>query len=91
MELKVNLPNPDEMSIEQWFSQMRISLKAAEKAYQEVFKNLTEEERKLQIENDCDKKFWIRFQLPSLDENLEDDLDPNGDKRQKIQIVVNSL
>lgn len=47
MEIKIQLPNPDDYksAVPQWFAQMRISLKAAEKTYQEWTKGLTEEEK----------------------------------------------
>lgn len=50
MEIKIQLPNPDDYQyhggVTQWFSQMRICLKAAEKTYQEATKGLTEEDEK---------------------------------------------
>ena len=89
MELKVNLPNPDDMSIEQWFSQMRISLKAAEKAYQEALKNLTEELREKQKGKFSEREIWIHFELPSIPDI--DKVDRDYDKRQNVQITINSL
>lgn len=47
MEIKIQLPNPDDYQyangVADWLSQMRISLKAAEKTYQEATKDLTAE------------------------------------------------
>ena len=88
MEIKVNLPNPYEMSPEQFFAQMRISLKAAEKTYQEANKNLTEE----QIE---EKEIWLMFNLPKMEDdekNCEklDAIDPNYEDRQFIAISINT-
>ena len=54
MEIKIQLPNPDDYQyhggVAEWFSQMRISLKAAEKTYQEATKGLTEEDEKDEIQ-----------------------------------------
>lgn len=48
MEIKIQLPNPDDYQyrggVAEWFSQVRISLKAAEKTYQEATKDLTRED-----------------------------------------------
>lgn len=78
MQLKVNLPNPYELDAEQFFAQMRISLKAAEKTYQESIKNLPEENKK-------DVSFY--FSLPEFGEELEE-IDENCDKRQEIQLII---
>jgi predicted aldo/keto reductase-like oxidoreductase len=66
MEMKIQLPCPDSTSAEQWFAQMRIALKAAEKMYQESVKNLTEEEKA-----DESSLPWIRF---TLDHELVDNI-----------------
>ena len=89
MQLKVNLPNPYEMTPEQFFAQMRISLKAAEKTYQEAIKNLTKKELE-------DNSFWIMFDLVGI-ENTEkgriklEEIDPNYKDRQLIAITINQL
>ncbi len=89
MQIKVNLPHPYEMNPEQFFAQMRISLKAAEKAYQEVLKNLTEQEKK-----DCE--IWLNVELTELEATKEgreklDEIDPNNEERQSIAITINRL
>lgn len=47
MEIKIQLPNPDDYQydggVAKFFTQMRISLKAAEKTYQEAVKDLPKE------------------------------------------------
>ena len=58
MELRFSLPNPDELTPEQFFTQMRTSLKVVEKSYQQITKDLTEEV----IENN----FFIRYRFPFL-------------------------
>lgn len=64
MEIKIQLPNPDdyENAVEQWFSQMRISLKAAEKTYQEATKDLTDEAR---------KQYYVDIGIPLAVEQVE--------------------
>ena len=57
--IKVNLPNPREMSIEEFFAQMRIALKSAEKSYQEIVKG---------IELNADNQPWISFRIANLEE-----------------------
>ena len=49
MEIKIQLPNPDDYQyaggVEKFFTQMRISLKAAEKTYQEASKDLPDNQK----------------------------------------------
>lgn len=45
MSIKIQLPDPYDVSAEEFFSQARISLKAAERTYQESIKDLTDEEK----------------------------------------------
>jgi len=78
MEMKLQLPNPDDVSAEQWFAQMRIVLKAAEKMYQEMVANLKKE--------GSEEVPWIRFDLseklkeecvkgiPEVDEDMQSKL-----------------
>lgn len=49
MELRIQVPNPDDYSrtkgeVKAWLSQIRVSLKAAEKTFEEATKNLPDEE-----------------------------------------------
>lgn len=88
MQLKVNLPNPYELEPEQFFAQMRISLKAAEKTYQEAIKGLTGDE---DIQN-----FWLGFELTGIESTEEgrkklEEIDPDVELRQDISITINSL
>lgn len=87
MQLKVNLPNPYELEPEQFFAQMRIALKAAEKTYQEAIKGLTEEEL---------EGFYLGFELTELEANEKsreklEEVDPDYELRQSISITINSL
>ena len=61
---KIALPNPWEMSAEDFFSQMRVVLKATEKSYQEITKGLTEEQK---------ENYFIGFRLPEITSNFTDD------------------
>ena len=79
MEIKFQLPNPDDYTtaMEQWFTQMRISLKAAEKTYQEMVKGLTEEE----TENIC-IDIGVPFERQA--ELLKTDMDSDDNPREFI-------
>lgn len=59
--IKINLPNPREMSITEFFAQMRIALKSAEKSYEEMIKGieLTEETTP-----------WASFRITNIDKLL---------------------
>ena len=88
MELKVNLPNPYKVeNAEEFFAQMRISIKAAEKTYQQATKNLTEEEIKK-------ANFWIALELTELEatkknRDILEEIDPEYELRQSISITIN--
>lgn len=76
MQIRIQLPNPDDYrhSMERWFAQMNVSLKAAEKTYKEALLDLTEEQKKEE-----DLLPWIRFKLSDnetedIDESLQTDL-----------------
>ena len=82
MEIKIPLPNPDEVNAEQFFAQMRISLKAAEKSYQLALHNFTDEE----------EKPWLRFDLrDDVEEKLESVLPDCTNDIQEIYLSVNTL
>jgi hypothetical protein len=42
--MKIQLPDPSDMTVEQWFAQMRNVLKATENIYHEMMSDLTEED-----------------------------------------------
>lgn len=50
MDIKIQLPNPDDYQYhggtKDWFAQLGISIKAAEKTYLQATKDLTEEDEK---------------------------------------------
>ena len=62
--IKINLPNPREMSITEFFAQMRISLKAAEKSYEEMIRG---------IELTNDNQPWISFRMENIKDLLGGD------------------
>ena len=59
--IKINLPNPREMSITEFFAQMKIALKSAEKSYEEIIKGLD-------LTNaNADDIPWISFRVENLE------------------------
>jgi hypothetical protein len=82
MDFKIDLPNPFEGTPEEFFSQMRIVLKACEKSYQEMVKNLTDEQKE-----EMSKWLYIAFRHPTLEDAM-DEADPDMAERQKIQLGV---
>ena len=62
--IKINLPNPREMSIGEFFAQMRIALKSAEKSYEEMIKG---------IELNENNQPWISFRITNIKNLLGDD------------------
>lgn len=62
--IKINLPNPREMSITEFFAQMRIALKSAEKSYEEMIRG---------IELTDDNQPWISFRLNNIKDLLGSD------------------
>lgn len=90
---KINLPNPSEMSIPEFFSQMKIVLKAAEKSYEDMIK---------EIELNEENTPYISYRQPSLRlQLLEDtkpeimkkviDLDEYLDEANEIQLEINTI
>ena len=63
--IKINLPNPREMSVLEFFAQMRIALKSAEKSYEEIIKGLD-------LKNE-DNQPWISFRIDNIKELLGGD------------------
>ncbi len=63
--IKINLPNPREMTVPEFFAQMKIALKSAEKSYEEIIRGLDEEEKK-----NKDNDPWISFRIGELDSLL---------------------
>jgi len=59
--IKINLPNPREMSIAEFFAQMRIALKSAEKSYEEMIKGM-------ELTND--NQPWISFRIENINNLL---------------------
>lgn len=91
MEIKIQLPNADDMTVEKWFSQMRNVLKSAEKMYQEELKDLTEEE----IESlKTDKTIWVRlsFSESVVNAALEKDYhEIDEDVNSQLYLTIASL
>ena len=76
--IKINLPNPREMSIEEFFAQMRIALKSAEKSYQEMVRGQELNE---------DNTPWISFRL----ENIRDLLGGNDQTHSDLHNSLDSF
>jgi hypothetical protein len=66
--IKINLPNPREMSVPEFFAQMRIALKSAEKSYEEIIKDVD-----LKEPIDSDDVPWISFRLGKIDEFIKEE------------------
>ena len=56
--MKIQLPNPYDSTVEQWFVHMRIVLKAAEKTYQQMVID-----HGGKVDEDGDHNPWIQFRL----------------------------
>ena len=65
--IKINLPNPREMSISEFFAQMRIALKSAEKSYEEIKKGVELTKDKGDINP------WISFRMENIKDILGGD------------------
>ena len=86
MLFKIGLPNPNEMKPLMYFAQARIALKAAEKAYEEATKNLSEEEK---------EDFFMIYRFPILEDREQDEeyfmkvhSDELGDQMQDIELEI---
>lgn len=64
---KINLPNPREMDATEFFAQMKIALKSAEKSYEEMTKG---------VELTENNTPWISYRLPFIDKVSKDFSDP---------------
>lgn len=90
MTLKINFPNPWEFqgeNVGQFFAQMRIAIKSAEKVYEGAIKGLTEEEK---------KGFWVSFNLDVLEATEEgrkklEEIDPDHEERQMISLTIGTI
>jgi len=80
--IKINLPNPNEMSIPSFFAQMRIAIKAAEKSYEEMMKVKDPE-------GDSDYPY-ILWRLPDILMNRieETEIDPTDEDFQKLSLEI---
>lgn len=88
MLFKIGLPNPNDMKPEMFFAQSRIMLKAAEKAYEEATKNLSEEDK---------ENIFIMYRFPTLEEREQDDefylkvhVDELSEQMQNIELEINN-
>lgn len=82
--IKINLPNPYEMSIPEFFAQMRIALKSAEKSYEEMVKG---------VELNNDNTPWISFEFNNeeIKSRLDEFEDSGFENRQDIRLEMNRL
>lgn len=62
--IKINLPNPREMSTSEFFAQMRIALKSAEKSYEEMVRG---------VELNEENTPWISWRMENIKDILGDD------------------
>jgi hypothetical protein len=79
MEFKIALPNPRMMEPQMFFNQMRIVLKAAEKSYEQMIKDLDDNNK---------DDIIIHYLLPDLDQKELDKLDPDGELTQSIELEI---
>ena len=85
---KIALPIPSEFEndIPSFLAQMKIAIKATEKSYEQITKNLTDEQK---------QNFYIMYRHPKFEywskggEDKLDKIDPNMDDRQKIELEIN--
>ena len=90
MKLRISFPNPWEFqgkNVEQFFAQMRIALKAAEKTYQEYVKDLTKEK----VDD-----VWLSFELNGLETEEKsrkklEEVDPDYELRQLISLTIQDI
>ena len=85
--IKINLPNPRGMSTPEFFAQMRIALKSAEKSYEEMIKGI-----ELTEENNP----WISFRMLNELEVLGNFADKiplatSEDEWQEIYLEIDTL
>ncbi len=76
--IKISLPNPREMSITEFFAQMRIALESAEKSYQEMVRG---------IELNEDNTPWISFRI----ENIKDLLGGDEQSHSKLHNALDNF
>jgi hypothetical protein len=76
--IKINLPNPREMSITEFFAQMRIALKSAEKSYEEMVKG---------VELTENNQPWISFRI----ENIRDILGGDDQTHQDLYNAIDNF
>ena len=58
--IKIKFPSPDDLSNEDWFEQMELTLYHAKKAYEKFIRGILEEER---------KDVSLRFNYPEMENN----------------------
>ncbi len=90
MDIKFQLPNPNDCSVEEFFSQIRISITAAEKSYQNRLKMMSPEEAEETVKS---KGLWIYFDhSPEVEDAVEASAVPDlRDDLQEIYIAVREL
>ena len=67
--IKINLPNPREMTVLEFFAQMKIALKSAEKSYEEIIKSIDLKSNEP----------WISFRMENIKDILGDDNQSHAD------------
>jgi hypothetical protein len=90
---KIALPNPSEFEYDfkSYFAQMKIAIKAAEKSYEQLTKNLTEEQLKDYL--------YITYRFPKIDlysreqdneGNVKVHVDEESDEMQSIELEIDT-
>lgn len=92
MQIKIQLPNPWDYQYADgpidWFTQMRISLKAAEKTYQEATKGLTDED-KGNFQVDIGIPYEREDDLLKTEKDMDND--PSGFIRKNLYVTIWSV
>lgn len=85
---KISLPNPSEHSPEDFFAQMKIVIKSAQIAYEQITKDLTKEEK---------NNYWMHYSFPQLnlfsrvkdkDNFVKVNIEEEGEEMQNIELEI---
>ena len=86
---KINLPNPSEMSIPEFLTQMKIVLKATEKSYEEMVKGIELNEDNTPYLNYRQTRLRSKLLHDSEEPNSDFDLDDYFDEANEIELEIN--
>lgn len=87
-EMKIQLPNPSDFTVEQWFAQVRIVLKSAEKIYQKMVEDYGKENPEEGGNNP-----WVTLRLEeTLLKSIEDlGIDIDDELPKNLYLEINHL